>query len=186
MVCRTTSRSPSPALSNAARTWTVWSAVLPAASTRVTEVFQVTPSSDSCTNRAREVEVGSIAGATSVTSTSVVGTSVGRTRIVPVADPVASSSTSDPPTVSTTSAASSLSRISAAMPSTGIPAHRLLVVALSTELRISPVCPRRSSAWTAGACPATSMRSLPRPPKTLVMTRSLVETMEKVSSPSMP
>ena len=120
IVCSGTSRSPSAALSNIARTRTFCAAVEPAAKTRVAEVCQVTPSSmDS--SRARDRPMMSTAGATIVTSTSVVGTLVGRTRIVPYTAGVRSPTTTVPPMVSTESAGASSSRISAAMPSTGMP-----------------------------------------------------------------
>ena len=162
IVCSGTRRSPSVALSNIARTRTSWAVVDPAAKTRVTEVCQVMPSSES--SRARDRPLMSMAGATMVTSTSVVDALVGRTRIVPVTDGVRSPTTTVPPMVSTESAGASSSRISAPMPSTGMLVQVLPATVLSTEWRTRPVWPSRSSACTPGAWPPTSMRSLPRPP----------------------
>ena len=173
IVCSGTRRSPSAALSKMARTIRVWLVVEPAAKTRVTEVFHVTPSSESSSARVRPLM--SIAGATIVTSTSVVGTKVVRTRIVPVEVVVRSPTTMVPPRLSTDSAGASSSRISAPTPSTGMP-DQDPATELSTEFLTRPLWPSRSSAWTAGAWAPTSMRSLPRPPKMLVWTAGLVET----------
>ena len=159
-------------------------AVEPAASVSVTEVPQLTPSRDSSSARERLGDVGSTAGATTVTVTFAVGTSVGpdpdgRGRTPP------SASTMEPP-VSTAIAGLLASMIEAPTPSVGMPAHALPVTVDSTEFATRPECPRRSSDWTAGAVPAMCTVSLPRPPKIEVSTEALVLWTEKVSSPSMP
>ena len=151
MVWSGTSRSPSEEWSNIARTNRLSALVCPTANTRVTEVCQVMPSSESSMARSRLVVVGSTAGAAMVTSTSLVGTNVVRTRSSRVTVGVRSSTTTEPPTVSTDRAGSSSSRISAAMPSTGRPLQTLPVRVLSTEWRTSPVWPSRSLLWT-GRC----------------------------------
>ena len=124
-----------------------------------------------------------MAGALRVTCTVTSGAFVSRTVTAPCPP---SESTSEPSTGATTTVGSSLSMISAAMPSTGRPTHALPGTVLSTEWRMRPVCPSRSSAWTAGAALPTSTLSEPRPPKMLSSIAGLVESTWKTSSPSMP
>ena len=67
----------------------------------------------------------------------------------------------------------SASPMSAEMPSIGTPFQ--VPVAASIDAVTMPLWPSRSSAWTDGAWPAISMRSLPRPPTIRVSTLGFVD-----------